>query len=884
MRRRPLIRQSAIAWPITRSLIRIVRLAASFRFPDLTLELLAQLRFRRARRRVAASGIFDAPFYQAQFETAPADPLSHYLRTGAEEGRWPHPLFDSEWYLAQNADVKASGLNPLLHYIMTWQTEGRRTNPYFDPRWYLTANPDARRSGLDPLSHYLRIGAAEGADPSPDFATRWYGEQNAADLPKGTNPLVHFLHRGRHQGLAPCLRSFRFVHGRPVEEAQLFGPDRLPALGEEIALFVTHSPDGRLKPHLQTYLSALHAEGISVILIVAADRPLQPTEPWLSSLVTCVFVRQNVGYDFAAWSHLLRRHRELGNAEILYLLNDSLIGPADRAAFGDVIRRIRLSRADIVGLTENRERGWHIQSYFLAIKRGALASVAFHEFMLDVVSFADKTEVIDTFEVQMASRLQAAGLTVEVLFPTSAIHNPTLHDWKGLLDRGFPFIKVMAIRDTIQGVDKNGWEAALSARGYDVSLVHALLQTWVRPIADADTPSETLLAGHTDIERGSAPRIGYFGPLNYDNGLGFAARGYVSALMQRRLELGVYSIHRPFNAYRRMVPSVDFADFDGDCDIAIVHLNPDAWGTLLNERQLQLIAAARSRIGLFVWESRTIPDYLIEGFHQVDRIWAPSRFCAESYAAVTDKPIDIVPHVVEPVSVSASDRSMAQMAARLGLAGSDRLILYVFDASSYVARKNPQGLIRAFAKSGLAREGWKLLLKTKNLRQSSPDWIELQQLLAHSDNVVLINQNMSTTEIGVLLDLAEIYASSHCCEGFGLTIAEALARGKRVVATNYGGSCDFLTKETGFPVKFQEFRLSSDIGPYRAGTIWAAIDEEHFAFCLASAARLSRSSQRELAGAARAMVRDTLSAKAVASRMSASLVRALSEPPTIRAM
>ncbi len=38
----------------------------------------------------------------------------------------PGPLFDGEWYLANNADVAEAGSNPLLHYIESGRAEGRR--------------------------------------------------------------------------------------------------------------------------------------------------------------------------------------------------------------------------------------------------------------------------------------------------------------------------------------------------------------------------------------------------------------------------------------------------------------------------------------------------------------------------------------------------------------------------------------------------------------------------------------------------------------------------------------------------------------------------------------------------------------------------------------
>ena len=48
---------------------------------------------------------------------------------GIAEGRDPGPLFDVKWYLANNPDVAATGLNPLVHYFQFGAAEGRDPNP-----------------------------------------------------------------------------------------------------------------------------------------------------------------------------------------------------------------------------------------------------------------------------------------------------------------------------------------------------------------------------------------------------------------------------------------------------------------------------------------------------------------------------------------------------------------------------------------------------------------------------------------------------------------------------------------------------------------------------------------------------------------------------------
>ncbi len=124
----------------------------------------------RARRRLVRSGLFDAQWYLGQnpdVALAGVDPVVHYLKHGAEEGRDPNAYFSSRWYLDNNPDVRMAGTNPLLHYITCGAEEGRDPSAFFRSRWYLDTNPDVRMAGVNPLSHYLSHGAREGRRSCP---------------------------------------------------------------------------------------------------------------------------------------------------------------------------------------------------------------------------------------------------------------------------------------------------------------------------------------------------------------------------------------------------------------------------------------------------------------------------------------------------------------------------------------------------------------------------------------------------------------------------------------------------------------------------------------------------------------------------------------------
>ena len=85
-----------------------------------------------------------------------------YNTTGWQQGLNPDPLFNAAYYLANNPDVAAAGINPLQHYEEYGWEEGRDPSAAFDTSDYLAANPDVAAAHVDPLAHYIQFGAAEG--------------------------------------------------------------------------------------------------------------------------------------------------------------------------------------------------------------------------------------------------------------------------------------------------------------------------------------------------------------------------------------------------------------------------------------------------------------------------------------------------------------------------------------------------------------------------------------------------------------------------------------------------------------------------------------------------------------------------------------------------
>ena len=811
-------------------------------------------RRRRAHALFRRSGLFDAAWYRRTYPGTGRNAFDHYLETGAAQGLRPSPLFDTAWYVERYPDVIAAQANPLVHFIMAGAAEARDPNPFFSTRWYLANNPGAAAYPT-PLSHYVKVGAAARRDPSPRFDVGWYLDSGEDVAGSGLDALSHFLTIGRAQGRSPNALGQDAFMGQPVEAARIVAFKALdPIAGETVALMVAHCPDGALKPNVGAYVAGLVEAGVKVVLIAATDGPFTP-DPSVAARLSGGFVRENRGYDFAAWAHALRCEPSLFAASTLILVNDSLVGPTSQPDLVRLLERVRDCPAEVVGATDSRERAWHLQSFFLALKGKVLTSYAIRRFFDQVRSLDDKEHVIRAYELTLTGRLQEEGFDCRALFPAQGADNPTVKGWRELIDAGFPFAKTLTLRDA------QDWRDPLAEAGYDPAVADATIAAAARA-ADPPEPGWPLLRPPAVPPRPREPwKVAYIGPWNYASGLGEASRGYLSALWRADFRLNLSPLDAPFPTHARVSPTVEVTEFDGPADAAIVHLNPDAW-RLLTEAQQRVVERARNRIGLAVWEMDRVPESWREPLKRLDAVWAPSRYCADAFRAEVSGAVDIIPHVV-PVGIPPDSEQRGAALRALGFEADARVILYVFDGSSYLVRKNPDALVRAFIASELAAEGWRLVLKTKHL--GKPGRV-LKALADAAPGVVLIDTPLPRPAMQDLWAAADIYASPHRSEGFGLTIAEAMAMGKAVVATDYGGSRDFLDSSCGYPVAAKAHRLERDDGHYLKGGTWGEPDEAAFAHALRQAARDSA-----IGPMARARIAERLSPDAVAAAIRAAL-------------
>jgi len=184
----------------------------------------------------------------------------------------------------------------------------------------------------------------------------------------------------------------------------------------------------------------------------------------------------------------------------------------------------------------------------------------------------------------------------------------------------------------------------------------------------------------------------------------------------------------------------------------------------------------------------------------------------------------------------------------------------VFDYLSTVQRKNPVGLIEAFKLAFAPGEGPQLLIKTINapLRPLAEE--ELLWAAHGRSDIHIVDRSLSGEEMAGLMAACDCYVSLHRAEGFGLTMAEAMAIGKPVIGTGYSGNVDFMNSENSYLVDYTIGRVGPDCEIYPPEGEWADPSNEHAAKLMRSVfsepAKAAARGQRAAADVARLLSAD----------------------------
>ena len=302
------------------------------------------------------------------------------------------------------------------------------------------------------------------------------------------------------------------------------------------------------------------------------------------------------------------------------------------------------------------------------------------------------------------------------------------------------------------------------------------------------------------------------GYLTAELGVGEAARAVIAGLKATGVPVTPVITHATTS--RRNHPFEIPNQVEDESDINIICVNADQIAHFLHS-QTPSFRRNRFSIGFWFWELEDFPDVMHPAFDLVDEVWVSSDFTLRALLEVSPKPIHKFPL---PIATPVADASLKRSDFSLP---NGFIFLFSFDFLSVFERKNPIGVINAFRQAFAPGEGPSLVVKTINGDKKVLDMEKLHYAKGNRPDIIILDGYLSPLEKNTMTLLCDCYVSLHRSEGFGLTMAEAMALGKPVIATGYSGNLEFMTPENSFLCSYEHTEVGNGSDPYPATSRWA---------------------------------------------------------------
>ena len=321
--------------------------------------------------------------------------------------------------------------------------------------------------------------------------------------------------------------------------------------------------------------------------------------------------------------------------------------------------------------------------------------------------------------------------------------------------------------------------------------------------------------------------IQVIGPLHKASGLGQATRLSFDALMRRFPDCSGYDFDMDnpapvgFNPERPVSPL-------RRAKVNLIHLNAES--IPLAFAYLPDVFTEAYNIGYFFWELNTPATCHSLALDLLDEVWVSSEYGLDQYVPVSSIPVTKVGMSFEDVAVPLRRDAREFTLARLGFTPNCFIFLAAFDSFSFIQRKNPQSVVRAFLDAFPEEPRARLVLKTHN-RHFVHDpvqqkiWQFLDEVVSADPRIVILNETLPYEQLIRLKVGCDCYVSLHRSEGWGFGMLEAMHLGIPVLATNYSGNTDFCSADTAWTVDYAMTPIGG--GDYifvKPGQVWAEPD------------------------------------------------------------
>jgi glycosyltransferase involved in cell wall biosynthesis len=244
--------------------------------------------------------------------------------------------------------------------------------------------------------------------------------------------------------------------------------------------------------------------------------------------------------------------------------------------------------------------------------------------------------------------------------------------------------------------------------------------------------------------------------------------------------------------------------------INIIHLNGES--VPLAFAYMPPVFRDTYNIGYFYWEldSPAACHYL--SLELLDEVWVSTEYCREIYSKATSKPVINVGMCAEDSPSVPKAEARTFVCQTYEFREDDFVFLAAFDSFSFVQRKNPIGVVRAFRAAFPNQPNMRLMIKTHN-REAVSDphqimiWRAVEEEVDADERIVIVDDTLPYADLRKLKAGVDCYVSLHKSEGWGFGMIEAMCSRTPVIATAYSGNMDFCRPDTCWLVDYDEVFL-----------------------------------------------------------------------------
>ncbi len=333
------------------------------------------------------------------------------------------------------------------------------------------------------------------------------------------------------------------------------------------------------------------------------------------------------------------------------------------------------------------------------------------------------------------------------------------------------------------------------------------------------------------------PGINLVGLFKAEMGVGEAARLTHQAVQRSMVPHSL--VLDDGTAHRQHYPFEPAAATGFRHDVNVVVANADALPSVVAriDRSVGAVGSVFGdlpTIGLWFWETETFPDKYRDAFRHVDEVWAASHHAARAIAPLAADhgvPVKVIPLGAAGPGPGLDPDEVTARGAALGIPADRFCFLFSFDHRSVAERKNPWGLIDAFTRAFPVPSASGPVLVIKSI-SGDVDLLgreRLRWMASLRPDVLLIEGFLDLSDRQALVARSDVYISLHRAEGWGLTMAEAMAQGIPTIATGYSGNLEFMNDQNSWLVDFEMVPIARDVAHYGGIGAWAEPDVGHAA-------------------------------------------------------